>query len=129
MKQSNHGFTLIELLIVIAIIGVLTSTLVPNLMSARSRAVDVSAQSYLRDAYAVQEVHQLDNRTYTNDETVLLALGMEPEPTGITFEVIDADATGFCMTSRRDNGSRTFFLTASGGLQDSENATVCTTAQ
>lgn len=130
MKQSKDGFTLVELLIVIAIIGILASTLVPNLLNARSRAVDVSAQSYLRDAYAIQAVHQLDNEAYTDDETVLLGLGMKPEPPGVTFEVVAANATGFCMTSTRDNGSgKTFFLTATGGLQDSDSATVCTTAQ
>ena len=129
MKRSNHGFTLTEILIVVAIISILASILIPNLVNARTRAYDTSAQSYLKNAYTIQEVHKLDNQAYANDKNALLALGMKPQPPGVTFKVLDASATGFCMTSKRDNGSRTFFLTVSGGLQDSESATVCTTAQ
>ncbi|WP_075829991.1 prepilin-type N-terminal cleavage/methylation domain-containing protein [Deinococcus marmoris] len=48
-EKAQHGFTLLELLVVISIIGVLASTLLPYLRSARESANNVASKAYLRN--------------------------------------------------------------------------------
>ena len=58
--QSAKGFTLLELLIVIAIIGILSAVLIPNLLSARKRAFDAGTQSCLKEVATKQELFAAD---------------------------------------------------------------------
>lgn len=62
--MKNKGFTLIELLIVLAIIGVLSSFLLANLIGAKARARDAERKSDLRQMQAAFELYRSDQGTY-----------------------------------------------------------------
>lgn len=47
--MNTKGFTLIELLIVMAIVGILATTLIPNLLSAREQANNTATIGFVRN--------------------------------------------------------------------------------
>ncbi len=63
MNKIKQGFTLIEILIVIAIIGVLAVTLVPNIAGAPAKARDLSKKQAVMQADAAIQAYMVTKGT------------------------------------------------------------------
>ena len=113
-NRKTQGFTLIELLIVIAIIGILAAVLIPNLLTARARAFDTSAQACLKEIATIEEAHAIDSPfTYYSDAPTVVAdanacAGVTVTSTG--------SATAFGYTAFHPNSSRDYSIAAGGGV-------------
>jgi prepilin-type N-terminal cleavage/methylation domain-containing protein len=65
-ESASTGFTLVELLVVITIIGVLSSTVLAGMSSARERSRDAARISQLREVQKALEIYYVRNGSYPN---------------------------------------------------------------
>jgi prepilin-type N-terminal cleavage/methylation domain-containing protein len=77
MKNLNKekGFSLIELLIVVAIILIIASIAIPNLLRSRMSANEAAAVSVLRNVNNSQAVYMIQYTSTVGYASTLLALG------------------------------------------------------
>ena len=64
MKNSGRGFTLIELLIVVAIIGIVASIAIPNLLNAVDKGKQKRTMTNIRAIGTAVESYAVDNAFY-----------------------------------------------------------------
>lgn len=62
--MNKSGFTIVELLIVIVVIGILAAITMVSYNGIQNRAHDVAAQSDLKQAHTMVELHVLDTGVY-----------------------------------------------------------------
>lgn len=72
--RRQRGFTLIELMVVLAIIGVLVSLVVPNVISRADDARVTAARTDISNLVQALKLYRLDNQRYPTSEQGLQAL-------------------------------------------------------
>lgn len=70
----NRGFTLIELMVVISIIGLLASTVLASLSTARSKARDTARLSEAHELMKALEIYRTKNGAYPCSGTAMVCL-------------------------------------------------------
>lgn len=86
--RRQSGFTLIELMVVLAIIGVLASLIVPNVMGRADDARITAARTDVGNLIQALKLYKLDNQRYPTADQGLKALIIKPssEPVPVNWK-------------------------------------------
>jgi general secretion pathway protein G len=77
-NRSQLGFTLIEVMVVIAIIGIMATLIVPQIMSKPDEARVIAAKLDINSIVQALKLYRLDNGRYPTTEQGLSALVAKP---------------------------------------------------
>lgn len=75
-RSSETGYSLIELLIVVAVIGVIASMVIPNLLQSRTAANETVAIGYMRSWCVAQELYHMRHGFYADADNQLFDEGL-----------------------------------------------------
>jgi general secretion pathway protein G len=123
--MKNKGFTLIEMLVVIAVIGILSATVLTALGPARNKAKDTRIISALSQVMSVAETYY--SGTYTG-LTVSNPSQMGPLTTDITTNSgnlvvnVSGDGRSYAAYSALASDSTKYYCVDSAGTSKSENS-------
>ena len=77
-NRSQLGFTLIEVMVVIAIIGIMATLIVPQIMSKPDEAREIDAKQDINSIVQALKLYRLDIGRYPTTEQGLSALVAKP---------------------------------------------------
>ena len=127
-RCQSSGFSLIELLIVCAVIGIIASLAIPNLVSSKKAANEKVAITYMRSWTSAQELYHTRHGVYADADNQLynegLVDGHDPADShGYNFSIDNGNSSVYTWwgTSRPDvpgqTGDRWFFIDHTGVIR------------
>jgi len=105
MQQRQSGFTLIELMLAVAIVGILTAVALPSYSSYVLRTRLAEAHSALAATQPLLEQFWSNGHTYNGFDKV------PPSTTNFTYELKDADQTGYTLVATGRAAAASFVYT------------------
>lgn len=118
MKKDMKGFTLIELMIVVAIIGVLAAIAIPNFLNYKCKARQSEAKQALGTLRTGQEAYFVEFESYSLAKASI-GFNMKSDAK-YTYDITDADASGFTATATLIDGTDEWTITESGPLENTD---------
>ena len=127
-RCQSPGFSLIELLIVVAVIVVIASLSIPNLMQSKAAANEKVAITYMRSWTAAQELYHIRFGVYADADNQLFNAGLvdgrgAADSHGYTFSIDNGSNSLYTWwgTSSPDvpgqTGSRWFYIDNTGVIR------------
>jgi len=127
-RRQSPGFSLIELLIVVAVIVIIASFSIPNLIQSKAAANEKVAITYMRSWTAAQELSHIRFGVYADADNQLFDAGLvdgrgSADSHGYTFSIDNGSNSLYTWwgTSNPDvpgqTGSRWFYIDHTGVIR------------
>jgi type IV pilus assembly protein PilA len=115
-KSTSSGFTLLELIVVVAVLGILVAIAIQQFAIFRSRAVDTTMRSDLKNAALAMESYYGEFLEYPATVNVIQLFGYR-KSSGITLTITVPSPSIFTLNAAMPNGTQpSFTFDSSTGL-------------
>jgi len=107
----RRGISLIEVMLVLTVMGILVTMSAPSFHRSLEQSHADIAGANLRAIWTAQRLYWLENRTYTDDVSELVSLGLlDPTILSATtrylYTILSAGDSDFCAAATRSGSER-----------------------
>jgi len=107
-SPGNAGFTLLELIVVVAVLGILAAIAIQQFSLFRSRAMDASMRSDLKNAALAMESYYGEFLDYPTSLSAMQVVGYR-KTNGVTMTINVTSPSTFTLNAAMPNGTQPSF--------------------